>query len=246
MFNIDTSYRARHYGGKNVPKYIVVHYTANDGTTATAKSNANYFAKTDREASAHYIVDEGDTVYCCVPPSNAAWAVGDSGKGRLKGIVTNFNSISVEMVSHSNKDGYYIPSKTLSNAIELIRQLMSEYGIPISNVVRHYDITGKLCPKPYVNNADWNTFIKKIEGGNDEMTEQERKQFEELKARVKILEEKNIVYNWTEACPKWSQPYVQKALDLGWIKGDENGFLGLTDDMIRTLVIMLRKEGIMQ
>ena len=134
----------------------------------------------------------------------------------------------------------------LSNAIELIRQLMSEYKIPISNIVRHYDITGKLCPKPYVNNADWNTFIKKIEGGNDEMTEQERKQFEELKARVKILEEKNIVYNWTEACPKWSQPYVQKALDLGWIKGDENGFLGLTDDMIRTLVIMLRKEGIMQ
>ena len=131
MFNIDTSYRARHYGGKNVPKYIVVHYTANDGTTATAQSNANYFAKTDREASAHYIVDEGDTVYCCVPPSNAAWAVGDSGKGRLKGIVTNFNSISVEMVSHSNKDGYYIPSKTLSNAIELIRQLMSEYKIPI-------------------------------------------------------------------------------------------------------------------
>ena len=131
MFNIDTSYRARHYGGKNVPKYIVVHYTANDGTTATAKSNANYFAKTDREASAHYIVDEGDTVYCCVLPSNAAWAVGDSGKGRLKGIVTNFNSISVEMVSHSNKDGYYIPSKTVSNAIELIRQLMSEYKIPI-------------------------------------------------------------------------------------------------------------------
>ena len=131
MFNIDTSYRAKHYGGKNVPKYIVVHYTANDGTTATAKSNANYFAKTDREASAHYIVDEGNTVYCCVPPSNAAWAVGDSGKGRLKGIVTNFNSISVEMVSHSNKDGYYIPSKTVSNAIELIRQLMSEYKIPI-------------------------------------------------------------------------------------------------------------------
>ena len=131
MFNIDTSYRARHYGGKNVPKYIVVHYTANDGTTATAQSNANYFAKTDREASAHYIVDEGDTVYCCVPPTNAAWAVGDSGKGRLKGIVTNFNSISVEMVSHSNKDGYYIPSKTVSNAIELIRQLMSEYKIPI-------------------------------------------------------------------------------------------------------------------
>ena len=183
MFNIDTSYRARHYGGKNVPKYIVVHYTANGGSTATAKSNAKHFSSTDREASAHYIVDEGDTVYCCVPPSNAAWAVGDSGKGWLKGIVTNFNSISVEMVSHSNKDGYYIPSKTVSNAIELIRQLMSEYKIPISNVVRHYDITGKLCPKPYVEEGKWQGFLNKLKG-DDEMNEQERKKFNEKTIRL--------------------------------------------------------------
>ena len=246
MFNIDTSYRAKHYGGKNTPKYIVVHYTANGGITATAKSNANYFSSTYREASAHYVVDEGDTVYCCVPPSNAAYAVGDIGKGRLKGIVTNYNSISIEMVSHSNAQGYYIPEKTIENTAELIKQLMSRYGIPINNIIRHYDVTGKLCPEPYIDNAKWEQFIKKIERGNDEMTEQERKQFGELQTRVKILEEQNIVYNWTEACPKWSQPYVQKALDLGWIKGDENGFLRLTDDTIRIIVIMLRKEGIMQ
>lgn len=71
-------------------------------------------------------------------------------------------------------------------------------------------------------------------------------EYEELKKRVEILEERNIIYNWTEACPQWAQPYVQKALDLGWIKGDENGFLGLTDDTIKCIVIMLRKEGIMQ
>ena len=245
MFNIDTSYRARHYGGKNVPKYIVVHYTANDGTTATAKSNANYFAKTDREASAHYIVDEGDTVYCCVLPSNAAWAVGDSGKGRLKGIVTNFNSISVEMVSHSNKDGYYIPSKTVSNAIELIRQLMSEYGIPISNVVRHYDITGKLCPKPYVNNADWNTFIKKIEGGNDEMTEIERKKFN---AMVKAVEElaNPMIYGYIDSnMPQWAHKAVKWAVDNGIIKG--NGVtLALDDKDLKYICYLYRMYQLMK
>ena len=245
MFNIDTSYRARHYGGKNVPKYIVVHYTANDGTTATAKSNANYFSKTDREASAHYIVDEGDTVYCCVPPSNAAYAVGDRGKGRLKGIVTNFNSISVEMVSHSNKDGYYIPSKTVSNAIELIRQLMSEYKIPISNIVRHYDITGKLCPKPYIDNAKWEQFIKKIERGNDEMTEQERKQFNRM---VEVVEElaNPMIYGYIDNnMPSWAHEAVKWAVDNGIVKGDGNT-LNLDDKDLKYICYMHRMYNLMK
>ena len=244
MFNIDTSYRARHYGGKNVPKYIVVHYTANSGTTATAKSNANYFAKTDREASAHYVVDEGDTVYCCVPPTNAAWAVGDSGKGRLKGIVTNFNSISVEMVSHSNNNRYYIPSKTVSNAIELIRQLMSEYKIPINNVVRHYDITGKLCPKPYVDNADWQGFIKTLKG-DDEMTEQERKKFNEL---VKAVEElaNPMIYGYIDSnMPQWAHESVKWAVDNGIVKGD-GVTLALDDKDLKYICYMHRMYKLMK
>ena len=244
MFNIDTSYRARHYGGKNVPKYIVVHYTANDGTTATAQSNANYFAKTDREASAHYIVDEGDTVYCCVPPSNAAWAVGDSGKGRLKGIVTNFNSISVEMVSHSNKDGYYIPSKTLSNAIELIRQLMSEYKIPIGNVVRHYDITGKLCPKPYVDEGKWQGFLNKLKG-DDEMTEIERKKFNEL---VKAVEElaNPMIYGYIDSnMPQWAHEAVKWAVENGIVKGD-GVTLALDDKDLKYICYMHRMYKLMK
>lgn len=244
MFNIDTSYRARHYGGKNVPKYIVVHYTANDGTTATAKSNANYFAKTDREASAHYIVDEGDTVYCCVPPSNAAWAVGDSGKGRLKGIVTNFNSISVEMVSHSNKDGYYIPSKTVSNAIELIRQLMSEYKIPISNIVRHYDITKKPCPKPYVDEGKWQGFLNKLKG-DDEMTEIERKKFNAI---VKVVErlDNPMIYGYIDSnMPQWAHEAVKWAVDNGIVKGN-GATLALDDKDLKCICYMHRMYKLMK
>ena len=54
------------------------------------------------------------------------------------------------------------------------------------------------------------------------------------------------IYNWTLACPEWTRPYVQKALDLGWIHGDENGQLGLTDTKIWCLIVMLRAHNIME
>lgn len=63
-----------------------------------------------------------------------------------------------------------------------------------------------------------------------------------------FLKEKNIMlfYDWTEACPEWSIPYVQKALDMGFIKGDEMGRLRLTDDRIWCLVVSMRINGIME
>ena len=54
-----------------------------------------------------------------------------------------------------------------------------------------------------------------------------------------------IYYDWTEACPQWSRPYVHKALEMGYIKGDEQGRLRLTDDRIWCLVVMLRVNGIL-
>lgn len=244
MLTIDYTYRAKHYGGKNTPKYIVIHYTANSGMTATAKSNARYFSTTDREASAHYIIDEGDTVYCCVPPTNAAWAVGDSGKGRLKNIVTNYNSISIETVSHSNANGYYIPDKTIANTVEFVRQLMNEYNIPKDNVVRHYDVTGKLCPKPYVDDVKWNEFLSKIKG-DDEMTEQERKKFNEL---VNVVEElaNPMIYGYIDDnMPQWAHDSVKWAVDNGIVKGDGNT-LALDDKDLKYICYMHRMYELMK
>ncbi len=53
-------------------------------------------------------------------------------------------------------------------------------------------------------------------------------------------------YNWTLACPEWTRPYVQKALDNGYIKGDDKGALHLTDTKIWCLVVMMRMMGIME
>ena len=62
-----------------------------------------------------------------------------------------------------------------------------------------------------------------------------------------LKEEKKVnYYDWTEACPEWSIPYVQKALDMGFIKGDEMGRLRLTDDRMWCLVVSMRINGIMK
>lgn len=164
-YKIDSSIRARYYGSSNRgnPKYIVLHYTGNSGTSATAKGNANYFHTCTRKASAHYVVDENATIYQCVPDNRAAWSVGDSsnGHGTFYGKCTNTNSISIEMVSHSN-GSYYIPDATIQRAAELTRDLMKKYGINAEHVIRHYDVTTKACPEPMcgttAKNKKWAAF----------------------------------------------------------------------------------------
>lgn len=125
-------------GKKN--KYIVIHYTGNQ--TDTAKGNANYFRSANRGASAQYFVDK-TTIYQVVEDKDAAWAVGRNyGSGNLFNIVTNNNSINIEMCS----DNGAIAEATFNNTVELTKQLMAKYGITAGNVYRHYDVCSKRCP----------------------------------------------------------------------------------------------------
>ena len=158
------------YGAKRSAsniKYIVIHYTANDGDTD--ESNAKYFKRKNIKASAHYFVDD-DSITISVPDTYVAWSVGGSrysdykltGGASLYKICTNTNSISIELCD-TNKDGKYNASeKTIENAIELTRKLMKKYNIPIQNVIRHFDVTGKKCPLYLVNNTEWNKVKKRI------------------------------------------------------------------------------------
>lgn len=160
---IDDSIRAKYYGGvTNDRQFIVIHYTANEGTKATAKGVANFFANNQNQSSAHFVVDEGDTVYLCVPENKAAWAVGGAKYPQTKGAsyygeCGNFNSLSIEMVSHTDASGtYYIPDKTIDNTIELVKMLQKKYNIPTDHVIRHYDVNGKPCPWCWTNVAPYN------------------------------------------------------------------------------------------
>lgn len=148
-------------------RYIVIHYTGNDGDTAVG--NAAYYRNNAVEASAHYFVDD-TTVWRSVPDLVVAWAVGgkkyascsNTGGGTLHGIVTNANSISIELCGTLKDGSRRASEKTLANAAALVVELMKRYDIPLERVVRHFDVTGKLCPAYMVDGEVWAAFRERI------------------------------------------------------------------------------------
>lgn len=143
-------------------KYIVVHYTGAEGS---AKNNTLYFKSVDRQASANYFVDES-SIWQCVEDKDKAWHCGGVLEGEhhpYRGICTNSNSIGVEMCCKKTSSGeWYFEDGTVENTVDLIRYLMKKYNIPIERVIRHYDVTGKKCPEPYINEKSWKDFKIKI------------------------------------------------------------------------------------
>lgn len=159
------------YGGsRNASqiRYLVYHYTGNDGDKAA--NNAAYFHWNTAKASAHYFVDD-TTVWRSVPDLKVAWSVGGSkyanadktGGGTMYGIITNTNSISIEMCDTIRNGVYQASEATLANAAALGRELMAKYGIPLERVYRHFDVTGKHCPSYLVNAQKWAEFKKRLE-----------------------------------------------------------------------------------
>lgn len=131
--------------------YIVVHYT---GTDASARNNLVYFSTHDAQASAHYFIDRDGTLRQSVSESDIAW---HAGKWAM-----NCRSIGIENVS-AGEDFTEAQIETLT---ALVRALMAKYGIPADHVIRHYDVTGKLCPAPYVDSAKWEALHSRITAGS--------------------------------------------------------------------------------
>lgn len=193
------------------PTEIILHYIGNAGTSA--KNNAVFFAYNcpDRR-SANYVVDDND-IYECLP---AGWKSYGTDNG-----VHNGKAIQIEMC-HPDTTGR-ISEATLNNVVGLCRELMAMWGI--SEVIRHYDVTGKRCPLWYVNNpAEW----------------------EKLKARI-LSTEKEVVT--VSEAPKpdntpspWAKDAVEWAVENGIIRGDENGNLGLHEPVTveKQLTILYR------
>ena len=216
---------------KSAIKYLVYHYTGNDGDHDT--NNAIYYRDNVVKASAHYFVDD-DSITQSVGDLTVAWAVGGSkwsdcdktGGGSMHGIVTNTNSLSIEMCDTVKDGTYNVTEKTLENAAALGRMLMERYGIPVENVVRHFDVTGKQCPQYFMDNDKWADF----------------------KARLTAREDDVKRYNRLGEIEKeapWAAPTVQKLIALGCIQGsgakpDANGNptdMNLSEDILRVLVI---------
>lgn len=217
------------YGGVRTAgqiRYLVFHYTGNDGDKAA--NNAAYFQNNIVQASAHYFVDD-TAVYRSVPELRVAWAVGGkkyanaaaTGGGTMYGKITNTNSLSIEMCDTICNGVYQASEATLENAAALGRELMEKYHIPLENVYRHFDVTGKHCPSYLIAADQWAAF----------------------KAR---LEEPEVRYQYLKDIPEAFRPTVELLMQAGIIQGDGSDPAGngdvidLSHDQVRTLVFCYR------
>lgn len=132
--------------------YLVVHYTGNDGDTD--ENNGTYFARKVTYTSAHYFVDD-DSATQTVPDKHIAWHCGSPTGVYKHAKCRNENSIGVEICDDVRNGTIHPSAPTIANALELVQMLMDKYNIPKSNVIRHYDVTGKSCPAYWVDDAKW-------------------------------------------------------------------------------------------
>lgn len=207
--------------GRNI-KYIVIHYTGNDGDTA--EENCKYFAAANRKASAHFFVDERE-IWRSVKDKDRAWHCG--GKVYYHDYCRNSNSIGIEICSRKDSDGrYYFMPAAVALAVELTRAKMAEYGIPAENVMRHYDVTHKICPAPFVQDeAAWENFKKALTAEEDEMATY--RDYTELYQTIKDV-------------PDWAQPTIKKLVTKKALNGDGNGNINVSEDFCRTMVVLDR------
>jgi len=207
MTIIDIPCRAENYGGAryNAVEYLVIHYTAGPGDTA--RNNGIYFAREQTGTSAHYFVDE-TTVVRSVPEEFVAWHCGANYYRHPQ--CRNGNSIGIEICTKGANGEYWFAPEAVTRAQALTRELMKKHSITPDRILRHYDVTGKICPAPLVNEAAWVSF----KGGL-------------------------TVYDDLQSVPQWARPTVEKLLARGFLQGDGEK-LDLSWDMVRMLVILDR------
>lgn len=201
--------------------YIVIHYTAGvSSKNGTALSTAKYFASSSSKASADFIIDDNNIIrYNCDIENRYTWHCGgsklkNSNGGSLYKLCTNQNSIGIELCSTSetgkvekaNDKAWHFTAKVLENAISLVVSLMRKYDIQPSNVIRHYDVTGKCCPgiigwnKENSNEVAWSSFLQAITDNyyaskNTNLSLEDRiKQLEfELEKQKQLTKEKELL-----------------------------------------------------
>ena len=131
-------------------KNIVIHYVGNPGTTA--QNNRDYYEKSATEVSSHFVVGLKGEVIQCVP----LWEKSAASNER------NGDTISIE-VCHPDDSGKF-NDKTYNSVVELTAWLCKQFDLNENDVIRHYDITEKICPKYYVENpTEWKKFKKDVE-----------------------------------------------------------------------------------
>ena len=145
---------------------IVIHYVGNPGTSAEA--NRNYFDNLSKQsgdgatyASSNFIVGLEGEVIACVPINEIAYASNNR----------NSDTISIE-TCHPDETGKF-NDKTYDSLADLTAWLCYHFGLDSNDVIRHYDVTGKLCPLYFVEHEDaWESFKKDVQDRLEQITVQ--------------------------------------------------------------------------
>ena len=214
---------------------IAVHYVGNPGSSA--RGNRNYFESLKNGqgiyASSHYIIGLDGEIIQCIPENEWSYATND----------LNCCSISIENC-HPKADGKFT-EQTQVSLTELCADLCKRYNLdPMKDIVRHYDVTGKLCPLYWVKHPQdflyFKQAVKKLMQEDEINMDELKKLREEVEAlRKELSNSKEKVYNSVDEMPDWGK-YVAKDLeDKGYLKGTDKG-LNISETMLRMLVINAR------
>ena len=139
---------------------IAVHYVGNAGSSALG--NRNYFQTTSTSVSSHYIIGLDGEIIRCIPEDEVSWCTNQA----------NSYTISIECC-HPSSDGIF-NDKTYKSLVELCADICKRWNLnPLKGgVIRHFDVTGKVCPRGFVakskggtddnNCTRYNTFLKDV------------------------------------------------------------------------------------
>lgn len=156
----------KYHGTYNVQKrtqrveYIVVHYTGSGTNKAgSALANCKYFASGDKQASAHYFIDDSGIWEYADPSAYFTWHCGD---GHGKYGISNSNSIGIEVCMDGDQP---FTAAEIRYLTELVVYLMNKFSVPVNKVVRHYDASRKMCPYYYAKRTpEWTKLRSVITG----------------------------------------------------------------------------------
>lgn len=166
------SYRVNSKGrpvkrNKAAVKCIVIHYTGVKRDTAR-NEGACFVRNHSRYAGAHFFVDRSGNIVKSVPMNYTAWSVGgkkytncqQTGGGKKYGVCTNANSVSIELCDIVDRE----PSQKQIDATKWLISYIRSHGCKnATNIIRHFDVTGKPCPARYVDDKKWADFKKKLD-----------------------------------------------------------------------------------
>lgn len=134
------------------PEYITIHSTGNPSSTARNERGWLTNPSNTRTASWHIVVDEKEAIEA-IPLNEVAWHAGDGGNG-----TGNRKSIGIEICESGDRQ------RTLQNAVKLVTKLLKERGWGVDRLRRHFDWSGKICPRIMQQNnwAGWEQFKKDV------------------------------------------------------------------------------------